>query len=81
MKRSKVLITRHGVIVDLVPTVDWHWHIDWRDIRIGASFQQAMWEFNLPFVAVWCDRYYRHGKTLNEIPRNAEVRVLPGKLY
>jgi len=72
----KVLV-KGDEIIELIPTRDWHWHFDWRDLRIGVSFQSAMWEFNLPGFCVWCDRYTTHGQRLNEIPDGAEVLVHP----
>ena len=68
----KVLV-KGDEIIELVPTRDWSWHFDWRDLRIGASFQSAMWEFNLPGFCVWCDRYHKHGQRLDAVPDGAEV--------
>lgn len=75
--KKKVLVTKHGVIVDLVKAVDWHCGFSFRNLRIGASFEQAMWQFDFLFFYVWCDRYEKHGKTLSELPENAEIIIDP----
>lgn len=75
--RTRVIIFPGGVAKELVPTREWHCQFNWRDLRIGASFQQSIWEFNLPGFCVWCDRYERHGDTVETIPENAELVAHP----
>ena len=74
MKR-KVLITKYGTIIDLVPTRDWHFGFSFRNWRIGGAFEESMWQFDFLWFFVWCDRYNKHGDTLNKIPQNAKVLV------
>lgn len=62
-------------VFELTDTREWHYRFDWRDLRLGASFCDAMWEFNLPGLSVWCDRYSERGRSLSSVPEGAEVRV------
>lgn len=74
MKR-KVLITKHGTIINLVPVRDWHCGFSFKNWRIGAAFESAMWQFDFLWFYVWCDRYSKHGETLSEIPNDVEVII------
>lgn len=74
---TRVVVLPGGVAKTLVPVREWHFQFNWRDLRIGASFQKAMWEFNLPGFCVWCDRYHKHGETLPAIPEGAEIVAHP----
>lgn len=65
------------VVRELVPVAEWHWQFSWRDLRVGVSFERAMWQFNLPGLCVWCDRYYGHGDALPGIPAGAEIVTHP----
>lgn len=76
----KVIVTQHGVIRELIPVRSWHWEFNWRDLRVGVSFQPSMWEFNLPGFCVWCDRYHKHGRVLPGIPRGADVSLVKADL-
>lgn len=77
MAKRKVLISQHGTIIDLVPTSNWGCGFSFRNWRIGVSFEGSLWEFDLLWFYVWCERYRKHGATLNEIPDGAEVLVAP----
>lgn len=69
----RVIVLGNGAIKELVPTVEWHWAFSWRNWRIGFNVQESMWSFDFLWLEIWCDRYHRHGKTLNEIPQDADV--------
>lgn len=73
--KTKVLVTKYGTPIELVKAVDWHCGFSFRNWRIGASFESSMWQFDFLWFYVWCDRYSKHGKVLNSIPKDAEVLV------
>lgn len=77
---KKVLLTKHGVIINLVQTTDWHCGFSFRNWRIGVSFEKAMWQFDFLWFYVWCDRYRKHGEVLSEIPEDAKVLIDPRSL-
>jgi hypothetical protein len=64
----RVIILKDGTIKQLVRAVDWHWHFSWRNWRVGVNIQESMWNIDLLWLEVWCDRYYRHGERLEAIP-------------
>lgn len=74
---ERVIVLPGGVVKEMVPVRDWHYGFNWRDLRIGVSFQPSMWEFNLPGFCVWCERYERHGDEITEIPSTATIIAHP----
>lgn len=77
MAKQRVVVGPGGTVKELVPTREWHCEFNWRDLRIGVSFQKGMWEFNLPGFCVWCERYHRHGNKITRIPQGAEILAHP----
>ena len=69
-----------GVARELLPVTEWTWGFTWRDWRLGASFEDGMWQFNVPGLFCCRERYYAHGDTVSEIPEGAEIVVHPDAL-
>lgn len=61
---GRAIVFSDGTIRELVPTREWHWGFSWSNWRLGACFQDSLWEFDFLCLYVWCDRYYKHGRVL-----------------
>jgi len=74
---KQVIVFPGGIAKEVIPARDWHWGFSWKNWRIGASFQDAMWEFDFLWFYVWCDRYDRHGDEIEQIPPGVDIIAAP----